>query len=90
MYFSAAIKKEDVNSLLQIRYNTEMGAFMKKIKRTIACVMTVVMFLVNSSAVFAAQDEATENNVRIISMKEAEQAATIHIKNVMSTNEESL
>ena len=90
MYFSAAIKKEDVNSLLQIRYNTEMGAFMKKIKRTIACVMTVVMFLVNSSAVFAAQDEATGNNVRIISMKEAEQAATIHIKNVMSTNEESL
>ncbi|MCI8426948.1 MAG: hypothetical protein HFJ03_05325 [Lachnospira sp.] len=63
---------------------------MKKIKRTIACVMTVVMFLVNSSAVFAAQDEAAGNNVRIISMKEAEQAATIHIKNVMSTNEESL
>ncbi len=90
MYFSVAIKKEDVNSLLQIRYNTEMGAFMKKIKRTIACVMTVVMFLVNSSAVFAAQDEAAGNNVRIISMKEAEQAATIHIKNVMSTNEESL
>ena len=90
MYFSVAIKKEDVNSLLQIRYNTEMGAFMKKIKRTIACVMTVVLFLVNSSAVFAAQDEAAGNNVRIISMKEAEQAATIHIKNVMSTNEESL
>ncbi len=90
MCFSEAIKKEDVNSLLQVRYNTEMGAFMKKIKRTIACVMTVVLFLVNSSAVFAAQDEATGNNVRIISIEEAEQAATTHIKNVMSTNEESL
>ncbi len=46
--------------------------------------------LVNSSAVFAAQDGVTGNNVRIISMEEAEQAAIIHIKNVMSTDKESL
>ncbi len=90
MYFSAVIKKEDINGLLQIRYSTETEVFMKKAKRTIACIMTVVMFLVNSSAVFAAQDGVTGNNVRIISMEEAEQAAIIHIKNVMSTDKESL
>ena len=67
-----------------------MEVFIKKIKRTIACVMTVVMFLVNSSAVFAAQNGTAGNNVHIISMEEAEQAAITHIKNVMSTNEESL
>lgn len=63
---------------------------MKKIKRTIACIMTVVLFFVNSSAVFAAQDEAAGNTVCIISMEEAEQAAITYIKNVMSMNEESL
>ena len=38
------------------------------------------MFLVNSSAVFAAQNGTAGNNVRIISMEETEQAAITHIK----------
>jgi len=63
---------------------------MKKIKRTMAFVMMVALLFANSIVVFAAQDENKEKNVRIISMEEAEKAAITHIKNVMSTDEESL
>lgn len=63
---------------------------MKKIKRIMTSIMMFVMILTNSSVVFAAQDGETASNVRIISMKEAEQAAITHIKNVMSTDTESL